>query len=104
MAERLRSLRASALDRALLPLHRWVWQDAGRRARKLLRFADTEADGGRDLARAAEVTRDPLLRRLYLRHAQDEERHGHLFSARGRELLRSSSRGAGRAPFEANFF
>jgi rubrerythrin len=104
MAEQLRSLRASALDRALLPLHRWVWQDAGRRARKLLRFADTEADGGRDLARAAEVTRDPLLRRLYLRHAQDEERHAHLFRARGRELLRSSSRGAGPAPFEANFF
>jgi rubrerythrin len=104
MAEQLRSLRASALDRALLPLHRWVWQDAGRRARKLLRFAETEADGGRDLARAAEVTRDPLLRRLYLRHAQDEERHAHLFRVRGRELLHSVSRGAGRAPFEANFF
>ena len=105
MAEQLRSLRASALDRALLPLHRWVWQDAGRRARKLLRFADTEADGGRDLARAAEVTRDPLLRCLYLRHAQDEERHAHLFRARGRELLYSVSPGAGRAAaFEANFF
>jgi rubrerythrin len=103
MAEPLRSLRATALDRALLPLHRWVWQDAGRRALKLLRFAETEADGGRDLSRAAEVTRDPLLRRLYLRHAQDEERHALLFRARGRELLHSLPRGAS-ASFEANFF
>ncbi|TMB28119.1 MAG: ferritin-like domain-containing protein [Deltaproteobacteria bacterium] len=103
MAEPLRSLRATALDRALLPLHRWVWQDPGRRALKLLRFAETEADGGRDLSRAAEVTRDPLLRRLYLRHAQDEERHAHLFRARGRELLHSLPRG-GSVSFEANFF
>jgi len=101
MAEPLRSLRATALDRALLPLHRWVWQERGRRARKLLRFAETEADGGRDLARAAETTRDPLLRRLYFRHAQDEERHAHLFRARGRELLRPEDRAG---TFEANFF
>ena len=104
MAEERRSLRATALDRALLPLHRWVWRDAGRRAWKLLRFAETEADGGRDLSRAAEVTRDPLLRRLYLRHAQDEERHARLFRARGRELLHSLPRNGGRASFEANFF
>jgi len=103
MAEPLRSLRATALDRALLPLHRWVWQERGRCARKLLRFAETEADGGRDLARAAEVTRDPLLRRLFFRHAQDEERHAHLFRARGRELLRSAHP-AGSGSFEANFF
>src|SRR5256885_8672307 len=102
MAEERRSLRATALDRALLPLHRWVWQERGRRARKLLRFAETEADGGRDLSRAAEVTRDPLLRRLYLRHAQDEDRHAHLFRVRGRELLRSLPRGG--SAFEANFF
>src|SRR3954453_357937 len=106
MAEQLRSLRASALDRALLPLHRWVWQDAERRARKLLRFAETEADGGRDLSRAAEVTADPLLRRLFLRHAQDEERHARLFRARSRELFRTLAGEAatGRAPgFGANF-
>ena len=103
MAGERRSLRATALDRALLPLHRWVWQDAGRRARKLLRFAETEEDGGRDLSRAAEVTRDPLLRRLYLRHAQDEQRHAHLFRARGRDLLHSLPRG-GTASFGANFF
>jgi rubrerythrin len=102
MGDRLRSLRASPLDRALLPLHRWVWQDAGRRARKLLRFAETEADGGRDLSRAAEVTADPLLRRLFLRHAQDEERHARLFRARARELFRTLA-GKGKTRFEANF-
>jgi rubrerythrin len=102
MGDPPRSLRASALDRALLPVHRWVWQDAGRRARKLLRFAETEADGGRDLSRAAEVTVDPLLRRLYLRHAQDEERHARRFRARGRELLRVVPAGRGTS-FEANF-
>src|SRR5438105_3069377 len=106
MAEERRSLRASALDRALLPLHRWVWQDAERCARKLLRFAETEADGGRDLSRAAEVTCDPLLRRLYLRHAEDEQRHALLFRARGREIFRALRRDGGapaRGRFEANF-
>src|SRR5438132_6596293 len=82
----------------LRPLHRWVWSDARRRGRKLLRFAQTEADGGRDLARAAELTRDPSLRRLYLRHAEDEQRHAELFRQRGRELLASRER-----VFEANW-
>ena len=77
----------SVVDRLLQPLHRWVWLDAHRRARKLLRFAETEASGGRDLARAAELTLDPLLRRLYLRHAEDEGRHAALFRERGRALL-----------------
>jgi rubrerythrin len=72
-------------------LHRIVWRDAGRRARKLLDFAETEADGGRDLVRAAELTQDPVLRRLYTVHAADEERHAALFRARGTDLLRSLS-------------
>jgi hypothetical protein len=71
----------------LRPLHSWVWLDTARRARKLLRFAETEADGGRDLVRAAEVTPDPLLRRLFLRHARDEQRHSELFRQRGSALL-----------------
>jgi len=70
-------------------LHRFVWRDPARRARKLLDFAQTEADGGRDLVRAAELTQDPVLRRLYTVHAADEERHAALFRARGTELLRS---------------
>ncbi|HJS45939.1 MAG TPA: hypothetical protein VJ753_06010 [Rhizomicrobium sp.] len=70
-------------------LHRFVWRDPARRARKLLDFAETEADGGRDLVRAAELTQDPVLRRLYTVHAADEERHAALFRARGTQLLRS---------------
>jgi len=75
----------------LSPLHRWVWLDTARRARKLLRFAETEADGGRDLVRAAELTPDPLLRRLFLFHARDEQRHAELFRGRGAALLHALS-------------
>ena len=76
------------MTRTLLgPLHRWIWVDTARRARKLLHFAETEADGGRDLVRAAEMTRDPLLRRLFLLHARDEQRHSELFHRRGSALL-----------------
>src|SRR5712692_9243320 len=73
----------------LKPLHRWIWRDSERRGHKLLRFGETETDGGRDLVRAAELTSDPLLRRLYLVHAADELRHGQLFRERGSELLRA---------------
>ena len=89
----------SPLDRLLRPLHRWVWLDAHRRGRKLLRFAETEAAGGRDLSRAAELTSDALLRRLYLRHSEDEHRHASLFRDRAREVLHGAS-GSG---FEANW-
>src|SRR5436190_16656559 len=97
----LMAVRPSLLDRALRPLHRWVWQDPHRRARKLLRFADTESDGGRDLSRAAELTPDPLLRRLYLRHAQDESRHADLFRARATTLLHGAN---GTTGVDANWF
>jgi hypothetical protein len=60
-----------------------------RRVRKLLMFAEVETDGGRDILRAAEVTPDPLLRRLYLEHAIDELRHGDLFRERGATLLQA---------------
>src|SRR5438552_8038401 len=78
---------AHPLDRMLAPIHRWIWRDKIRRVQKLLRFGETETDGGRDLLRAAEVTRDPLLRRLYLLHATDEQRHGVLFRRRAASLL-----------------
>jgi hypothetical protein len=88
--------RARGVESWLKPVHRWVWADANRRAHKLLRFAETEADGGRDLARAAELTQDALLRRLYLRHASDEARHAAAFRARGSQMLASMPRrGAG---------
>ena len=83
------------------PIHQWVWADADRRLRKLLTFADVETDGGRDILRAAEVTPDPLLRRLYLEHAIDELHHGDLFRERGAALLRSR-RGARRALLSGN--
>jgi rubrerythrin len=75
------------VDRMLRPLHRWVWGDFDRRVRKLIAFAQVEGDGGRDILRAAEVTPDPLLRRLYLEHASDELHHADLFRARGAALL-----------------
>lgn len=81
-------------DRLLRHVHRWVWADPRRRASKLLEFARTEAEGGHDLARAAEITRDGVLRRLYLRHALDEQKHAQLFIARGRDILAELPPGA----------
>src|SRR3989442_8546880 len=82
--------RPTAFDRMLIPVQRWIWSDADRRVQKLLRFSETETDGGRDILRAAEVTSDPLLRRLYLEHAIDEFRHGVLFRHRAAALLKVS--------------
>src|SRR6266542_2711242 len=79
--------RPTAFDRMLTPVHRWIWSDTDRRVQKLLRFSETEGDGGRDILRAAELTPDPLLRRLYLEHAIDELRHADLFRHRGAALL-----------------
>ena len=83
--------RPTAFDRLLAPVHRWIWKDTDRRVQKLLRFGETETDGGRDILRAAEITSDPLLRRLYLEHAIDEFRHGVLFRHRAAALLKASS-------------
>jgi len=83
--------RVAPIDRMLRPVHQWVWGDLDRRVRKLLAFAEVETDGGRDILRAAEVTPDPLLRRLYLAHAIDELHHGDLFRQRGAALLRTRS-------------
>src|SRR5262245_26314786 len=84
-------LRGARVDRLLRPVHRWIWSDFARRVRKILAFAEVEADGGRDILRAAEVTSDPLLRRLYLAHAIDELHHADLFRQRGAALLRADS-------------
>src|SRR3954471_2073414 len=93
--------RSAPLDRLLRPLHKWVWSDHDRRVRKLLIFGDVETDGGRDILRAAEVTPDPLLRRLYLAHAIDELHHGVLFRERGAALLQSRN-GRAAAPSTAS--
>src|SRR5258707_11077140 len=94
-ANRSRGIRSgmtggTPLDRLMRPVHQWVWRDGDRRLRKLLTFGDVETDGGRDILRAAELTPDPLLRRLYLEHAIDELRHGDLFRERGAALLQST--------------
>ncbi len=94
--------RATPLERVLRPVHRWVWRDAHRCARKLLTFAVTEEGGARDLSRAAELTADPLLRRLYLRHALEEQHHAELLRARGRTLLAAHRPGPARS-FEASW-
>jgi rubrerythrin len=86
------------VDRLLRPIHRWIWSDADRRVRKLLAFAVVEGDGGRDIIRAAEVTPDPLLRRLYLAHAIDELHHADLFRDRGAALLQAHHARSGGAP------
>jgi hypothetical protein len=86
----------------LAPLHRWIWRDAARRVHKLLRFGETETDGGRDILRAAEVTSDPLLRRLYLVHAIDEIRHGILFRRRAASIL-PALRSAAKPGFQADW-
>jgi hypothetical protein len=71
----------------------------------LLRFAETEADGGRDITRAAELTGDPLLRQLYLRHASDEHRHASLFRGRAAAILANLPPGAlkGGSRFDAGW-
>jgi hypothetical protein len=94
-------LRVTPFERVLRPVHRWVWRDARRRGHKLLTFAATEASGARDLARAAELTPDPVLRGLYLRHALDERRHAELFRERGRRIL--AALGPAADGFEANW-
>jgi rubrerythrin len=98
------ALRPRTLDWLLRPLHRWVWADERRRGEKLLAFSRTESDGGRDLSRAAELTRDPLLRRLYLRHALDEQRHAELFQARGRTILAALPESPHAERFQAALF
>lgn len=82
---------SASIDRLLRPLHHWVWGDFDRRVRKLIAFGEVEGDGGRDILRAAELTPDPLLRRLYLAHAIDELHHADLFRQRSAALLRTRS-------------
>lgn len=80
------------------PIQRWVWGDPVRRGYRLLRFSEVEADSGRDMTRAAEVTDDARLRGLYLRHARDEQRHAELFRRRATELLRAHAPATGVQP------
>jgi len=100
----LRLVGRPLVDRLLQPIHWWVWSDPNRRALKLGGFSATEADSGRDMAQAAESTSDPVLRRLYIRHALDEQKHSVWFASRARAILGSLDEGAARSTFQANWF
>lgn len=67
------------------------WRKKGDRLRE---FAETEAFGARDLARAAEQVSDPWLRRQLIRHAQDEVRHASLLGEEGAPAPERSLGGA----------
>ena len=84
-------------------LHRWIWRDPERCARKLFTFAETEADGGRDLVRAAELTQDPTLRRLFTVHAAEEERHAATVPRARRGAVARSLPGRSSARFQLNW-
>lgn len=100
----LRLVGRPVVDRLLQPIHWWVWSNPNRRAHKLLGFSATEADSGRDMAQAAECTSDPVLRRLYIRHALDEQKHSVWFTSRARAILGSLDGSANGAAFQANWF
>lgn len=74
---------ASALLRRQI---RQAWADPVRRVRTLESFAQTETDGGHDIAAAATQVRDPELLRHLKRHAEEELHHGLLFRQRAAEL------------------
>jgi len=63
-----------------------------RKLRTLQGFAETEEDGGKDLAAAALRVSDADLRGHLERHAADELRHAELFRKRARELGAGAAR------------
>jgi len=77
--------------------NRSVWTDPVRRVRTLESFAETEADGGRDLLTAARRISDPDLRVHIEHHAEDEVRHARLFRERAAELRADIDLGSVRA-------
>src|SRR5687768_13966610 len=64
----------------------FVWRNEAKIAAKLEGFAATEAGSALDMLKAAELTPDPLLRRLFFRHAMDEARHAEMFRALARKI------------------
>lgn len=68
----------------------FVWGHRRRTVQMLLAFARTEAGGAVDISRAAQQTRDDELRRHFVRHAADEERHAEMFRTRARDVFGSA--------------
>jgi rubrerythrin len=81
IAERARGL--EWLVRLAAPL---VWRSRRRIATKLEGFAATEAGSALDMLKAAELTDEPQLRRLFFRHAMDEARHAQMFRDAARAI------------------
>ena len=61
--------------------------------------AKGESQGGWENRRIAELTPDPVLRPMILRHGEDEEKHGRLFAA----LLRKRGLAECPVPFETDY-
>lgn len=74
---------ARLLLRFLAP---FVWRSNAKVAAKLEGFASTEAGSALDMLKAAELTDDPRLRKLFFRHAMDEARHAQQFRDAARQL------------------
>jgi len=58
------------------------WRIPGRRWRRLLAFAEAEAESALELRCAAAATVDPERAALYLKHAADEARHAQILHRR----------------------
>ena len=65
------------------------WHLPGRRWRRLLAFAEAEAESALELRCAASLTPEPERAALYLRHAADEARHAQILR-RWAEVARSA--------------
>lgn len=76
--------RAPALQLAVRMAAPLAWRNEARTAQKLLGFAATEAGSALDMLKAAELERDPRLRRLFFVHATDEARHAEMFARAAR--------------------
>jgi rubrerythrin len=70
----------------------FVWRNERKVAAKLDGFASTEAGSALDMLKAAELTEDPKLRRLFFRHAMDEARHAQMFRNAARDILPAHER------------
>jgi len=67
-------------------LNPWVWGTARRASRKYYSFANAEQGSMIDLMEAARLTTSAKRAALYLRHANDESRHAHVFASRSAQL------------------
>ncbi len=76
--------RAPLVLRVAAPL---AWRGDRRIADKLMGFSATELGSALDMLRAAELTTDPDLRRLFMKHALDEARHAQQFRDAAKQLL-----------------